>query len=1020
MNRKYVSNVCLFLFFCFTLVFSPISLNAQYYGRNKIQYRTFDFKVMETEHFDVYFYPEMEKAALQAARMAERWYARYSRLLRHDLEGRQPLILYASPTHFQQTAAVSGVIGEGTGGVTEILKRRIILPLGATLSETDHVIGHELVHAFQFDITSMGNSSYARMVSPMLNLPLWLIEGMAEYLSVGPVDPNTSMWMRDAVKKGPLPSIEKLKDRRFFPYRYGQSLWAYITGRWGDRAVSRVIRSAAHTGNYQAALIGSLKVDPETLSKDWHKALNDSYAPLMDKTQASFKSEYPVIQGNEEVTLNVSPSISPDGTKVVYLSSKNLFSIELYMADVATGKIKRKLTSTALNPHFESLQFIRSAGSWDSKGRRFAFGAISRGIPVISIVQAETGRKLRELVFNELDEILGPTWSPDGRWIAFSAQAGGFTDIYMYDLNKNALKRLTDDPYGDLQPVWSPDGKSIAFVTERFSTDLSVLDMGDLELALIKPFSGEITRITGFRGARNMNPQWSPDSEKLYFLSDQNGINNIYVMDLKSGKKTQVTNVYTGISGVTAMSPAFSLSQGRPVMACCLYERGAYSIYYKNISDLLADKKKIVNLENLRPSLLPPRKKPEGEVIDLIKNPLFGLPQKTDYAVSDYNPKLKLDFISQPSIAVGADRFGLYTGGGVSLFFSDMLGYNSLSTIIQLNNRLIDSAGVIGYKNSHRRLHWGGIIQRIPYITAGYSLEAGEMNGEPVIMEKEYIFRQINYQITGFANYPFSKLSRIELSSGFRFIDYDSEVWTWAYSALDGYQLGLEKEKIPSYEGLNFTYVNMALIHDSSYFGATSPILGKNYVFQVSPYYGTIDFVSVIADYRRYFMPIRPFTLAFRILHYGRYGKGAEDYRMYPLYLGYESFIRGYNAGSFSAEECSDDGDFFDFNRLFGSKIIVANAELRFPLFQILGIGKGYYGIFPVDFIAFFDSGVAWTEEGAGRAWFLGGERKFLSSAGMGIRVNLFGYFVLGLSYVTPFDRHEKSSYFQFTFMPGF
>ena len=1020
MNRRYFIKAGLSLFFCVTLFFPSLFLHAQYYGRNKVQYRTFDHKVMETEHFDVYFYPEMEDAALQAARMAERWYARYSRLLRHDLEGRQPLILYASPTHFQQTTTISGEIGEGTGGVTEILKRRIVLPLGATLSETDHVIGHELVHAFQFDITSLGNTSYARMVSPMMNLPLWLIEGMAEYLSVGPVDPNTAMWMRDAVKKGPLPSIEKLRNRRFFPYRYGQSLMAYITGRWGDRAVSRIIRSASRTGNYEAALIGSLKIDPDTLSRDWHKALNESYAPLMDRTQASYESDYPVIKGSEEVTLNVTPSISPDGTKVVYLSSKNLFSIELYMADVSTGKIIRKLTSTALNTHFESLQFIRSAGSWDSRGRRFAFGAISSGKPVISIVHAETGRKLRELVFDGLDEILGPTWSPDGRWIAFSAQAGGTTDIYAYDLNKNVLKRLTNDPYGDLQPVWSPDGKSIAFVTERFSTDLSILEIGGLELALIKPFSGEITRVTGFRGARNLNPQWSPDSEMLYFLSDQNGINNIYSIDLKTRKTTQVTNVYTGITGVTATSPAFSLSQDRSIIAYCLYDNGAYSIYYKNIFDLLSDDKKTENLGSLMPSLLPPRKKPEGEVIELIRNPLYGLPQKTDFAIEDYSPRLKLDFISQPSIAIGADRFGLYTGGGVSLFFSDMLGYNSLSTIVQLNNRLIDSAGVIGYKNSHRRLHWGGIVQRIPYLTAGYSLESGELNGEPVIMEKEYIFRQINYQITGFANYPFSKLSRIELSSGFRFIDYDSEVWTWTYSALDGYRLGLEKEKIPSYEGLNFTYVNMALIHDSSYFGATSPILGKNYIFQVSPYYGTVDFVSVIADYRRYFMPVRPFTLAFRLLHYGRYGKGAEDYRLYPIYLGYESFIRGYNAGSFSAEECSDDGYFFDYNRLFGSKIIVVNAELRFPLFQILGIGKGYYGLFPVDFIAFFDSGVAWAEEGASRAWFLGGERKLLSSAGVGIRVNLFGYFVLGLSYVTPFDRPEKSGYFQFTFMPGF
>ena len=1020
MKYRFFTKISQFLFLSFVFFFNSVFLNAQYYGRNKVQYGTFDYKVMETEHFDIYFYPEMKDAALQAARMAERWYARYSRLLRHELEGKQPLILYASSTHFQQTTAISGNIGEGTGGVTELLKRRIVLPFGATLSATDHVIGHELVHAFQFDITSIGNSSYARMASPLLRFPLWLIEGMAEYLSIGPVDANTSMWMRDAVKKGELPSINKLRDPRYFPYRYGQSLWAYITGKWGDRAVSSIIRTAARTGNYKAALESTLKIDIEALSKDWHKSLNESYHPLLKKTRISYESDYPIIQGSDENRLNVTPSISPDGSKVVYFSSKNLFSIELYMADVKTGKIRRKLTSTALNPHFESIHFIKSAGSWDSQGKYFAFGAISKGKPIISIFDAETGKRKKEIIFEEVDEILGPTWSPDGRWIAFSAQKGGTSDLYIYDLEKGKLKRLTKDPYGDLQPAWSPDGKSIAFTTERFSTDLSVLNIGNLELALIDPLTGVISRVTGFEGSENINPQWSADSKKLYFLSNQNGINNIYMMDLESRKTKEITNVYTGITGITATSPAFSVAHKNPIIAYCLYDKGAYSIYYEDARRFASDKRKEIDFGELNPSLLPPRKKPDGEIINLIQNPLYGLPEKADYKITDYKPELELDFISQPSIAIGADRFGLYTGGGVSLFFSDMLGYHSLSTILQLNNRLIDSAGVVGYKNNRRRIHWGGVIQRIPYITGGYALELGETNGETVVKEKQYIFRQINYQIAGFADYPFSRVTRIELASGYRFIHYNSEVWTWTYSGMDGIQLDLEKEKLPSPSGLSLGYFDLALIHDSSYFGATSPIMGSNYILEISPYFGTIDFLNVIADYRQYFMPVRPFTLAFRFLHYGRYGKGAEDQRMYPIFLGYESFVRGYNTNSFSFEECGSGGDCFAFNQLFGSKVMVANAELRFPLFQILGLGKGYYGIFPADFIAFFDSGVAWMDEGDERAWFLGGKRKLVTSAGVGLRFNLFGYFVLGVSYVTPFNRPEKKGYLQFTFMPGF
>src|SRR6266566_735812 len=179
-----------------SLSFLAPRAQGQYFGRNPVQYENFHFKVLKTQHFDVYFYDKEAPAAAEAARMAERWYARISTVLRHQLSGRQPLILYSDHPDFEQTNVLGEQPGEGTGGVTESLKRRIILPMGASLAETDHVIGHELTHAFQYDITGVGRGS---MAGGLNRVPLWFIEGMAEYMSLGPVDPNTTMWMRDAV-----------------------------------------------------------------------------------------------------------------------------------------------------------------------------------------------------------------------------------------------------------------------------------------------------------------------------------------------------------------------------------------------------------------------------------------------------------------------------------------------------------------------------------------------------------------------------------------------------------------------------------------------------------------------------------------------------------------------------------------------------------------------------------------------------------------------------------------------------
>src|SRR5262249_13160734 len=161
-----------------------------------------------------------------------------------------------------------------------------------------------------------------------------------------------------------------------------------------------------------------------------------------------------------------------------------------------------------------------SAGAWENDSRRIAIATVTGGRPAIAIFDAQSGRKEREIQIADVDEIINPTWAPDGHAVCFTGMSHGLTDLYVFDLNAAHLKGLTNDPFADLQPAWSPDGKRIAFATDRFSSNLTTLSIGAYRLAVIDPESGEIQQVRAFTSGKNINPQWSPDSAALYFISD--------------------------------------------------------------------------------------------------------------------------------------------------------------------------------------------------------------------------------------------------------------------------------------------------------------------------------------------------------------------------------------------------------------------------------------------------------------------------------------------------------------------
>ena len=998
---------------------APAYAQIGYFGQNKVQYESFKFQVLKTDHFDIYYDTDEEAAARMAGRMAERWYARLSTLLTHELRGRQALVLYGSGSQFRQTNVVEGEIGEGTGGVTEAYKRRIVLPFAGPIQATDHVLGHELVHAFQYDMTSTNATSAAAGSPGMMALPLWFIEGMAEYLSVGPDDPHTAMWMREAIRRDKFPDIDDLDSPQYFPYRYGQALWAFIGGKYGDRMAGSLLRAGTGRDGYKGAFERVLGVSVKELSQQWHDATAAAFRPIAEATKMPAAFARPlIVDAKKKGGLNVSPELSPDGSKIVFFSSRDLFSIDLYVADASTGRIIRKITDTATNPHVESIGFLDSAGAWSRDGRRFVFPTVGGGTAMLTIVNVDNGDKEREVKIKEVDEILNPTWSPDGNRIAFSALVGGLSDLFVYDLATSSVRRLTTDAFAELQPAWSPDGRAIAFSTDRFSGNMRDLEIGNMRLAVMDVASGSVRSIGGFEDAKNINPQWAADGQSLYFVSDRQGISNIYAIDLAGGATRQVTNLLTGVSGITEMSPSMSVGGSR--VAFSVFEDDGYNIYTLD-ADTAPRATTTMNLPR-DAGVLPPRSRPEGTIHSYLNATTAGLPPAAAEAAfpsEPYKPKLSLDFLGQPMVGVGVDSFGSYVGGGISAMFSDILGNHIVAGGLNMTNRFDEAGGSLMYMNRTRRWNWGAAVDSTPYVLRGFDQSLVNVGGVPVVQEDEVRVIQTDRGFSGIAAYPFSRAQRLEFTAGLRQITGKEDVTTRLFDLNTGQQLSQETETLSSFPTLNLGMVSSALVYDTSIFGATSPIRGSRYRLQLDSTSGGLSYQTALADYRTYWMPVRPFTIALRGMYYGRYGSGAESSLLTPVFLGYPELVRGYDYSSFRAEECgaATDGSCPAFDRLVGSRMIVGNIELRFPLWGAFG-GDNFYGPLPVEVGVFADAGAAWDRSRSLR--LTGPDRSFVRSVGAVLRANLFGFAIGQIDYSKPLDRPGRGWIWQFSLRPGF
>jgi len=1068
------------------------------FGKNKVNYSNYEWEYISSEHFDIYFPHGSYRLAEFTAKESERALVRIQKDLKYTLHSRVPVIIYNSHNGFSETNISFEELPEGVGGFTEFAQNRVVIPYEGSYDQFRHVIHHELVHAVTFEQLTGGGGLSSLLAQTASLPPLWVAEGLSEYLSLG-WDKGADNMMRDATITGYVPPIEQIYGG-LFAYKGGQSIFLMIEEKYGKGKVAEFVSALRTSKTPDKALQASLGISQEKLSEEWHLWLKRRYWNDINlrKTPEEVSKKL-TDRKTDQSFFNLAPSFSPQGDKIAFLTDRRTY-VDIYLMSAIDGKVLGRLVGGEKSAKFEAMFLLRPGISWSPDGKEIAFVAKAGDRNALYTLNVKKKQVTRNLKF-ELDGMFKPSWSPDGKRVVVVGLKDGMSDLYLVNLGNRSIQRITADPYEETDPEWSPDGQWIAFSSDRPDASLTFsgdrdFPFGQYDVFVMRPDGTEMRRITN-DVANDSRPSWSPDGRRMAFISDRSGVGNIYVAELDSlveqpavyyatrdsaamGTRPRTVRVPYSypITNLLASAQDLHWSPDGKKIAYSAFHKAGYDIYIlkdplthkmqdsdipptvfathliqerqadsayaktpkdslrtasrpdsarqavglKRSGDLSLDKSKegksweekaeewVVEQGALasaeaRQDTSGEKKNDRGEEKrpevpqDLSR---VGLPEK-EFEVKKYKLKFKPELFAANA---GFDTF-YGVSGLAQLSISDVLGNHRALFATDLNFSLKDSGFFGQYAYLRRRTHYAGMLYHTRYFF---------LTNSQVAADRLY---GLNLQLER----PFNKFSRFEM--GASLLNISREIISNQYRSpfirggfFAGTTRGLQGQSLPTRRAYT---TSLALVNDNTLGGGFGPIDGSRSRLALERSWYGLQFSTVELDTRHYFRFLKDYTFALRLAGGASFGRNKQVFFL----GGVNNEINPRFATNSRLNDLNSDEVFFskfvwplrglDLFEQAGDTYLLGNAEFRFPIIRELALGWPLPFLFQnVEGSLFLDIGGAfdrayfdpWDARDGGIILNGFNPRKrggFAAGYGLGVRVNV-GIFLFRYDLAWPTD----------------